>query len=73
MYIKLYSGFLSDLPSHRKTIPIKDRIETKLKLYGFVINGSNYAKYECDNMMDLVKMMSWIIPLGFSVAEVCWK
>lgn len=71
MYIRLYNNILNPLPQHRKAVT--DGIEQKLKTLGFkYYNGNQYAQVHCANMVELMKMFSWISALGFTHGVVGW-
>ncbi len=70
MFIKLYKGILSDFNDRYKGR--KDRIEGILESLGFVYYGSNFAQWDCSNLVEMQHMIVRLRELGFNGGEVGW-
>jgi hypothetical protein len=71
MYIRLYKEILNPLPQHRKAV--KNGVEQKLKNLGFKYHSGNaYCECEFENMVELIRMFSWLKDLEFNTGEVGW-
>ncbi len=71
MYIKLYKEYMSPIGVHGKKQLPEDRIENKLLKLGWEINP-NYAKYECEDIEELIQMFKYLEKLNFRGGEVSW-